>query len=223
MIIIGHRGARGLAPENTLPSIQIALDIGVDEVEIDIRVTRDGVPVLSHNRSVLTAGSLAIIAHHTLAELRELMPELTTLAEALDLVSGKSRLHIEVKGGEPTQPVIDEIVLRTTETRRLALLLGSKNGKVLRELHTALPDVPLIVIEPWSGIRAAYRARRYGTKRISMRSWWLWSGFLRAMQRRGYQIVPYTMNDPAKVARWRPYIYGIVTDYPDRFVDKLQG
>jgi hypothetical protein len=86
------------------------------------------------------------------------------------------------------------------------------------ELHRALPDIPKVVIEPWSGIRAAYRAKRLGTRRISMRSWWLWTGFLKSMALRGYKLVPYTINKPQKAAKWEPYIYGIVTDFPDRFI-----
>jgi glycerophosphoryl diester phosphodiesterase len=45
----GHRGARGLAPENTLPAFQRALELGVTTLELDIAVTRDGVPVISHD------------------------------------------------------------------------------------------------------------------------------------------------------------------------------
>ena len=45
----GHRGARGLAPENTLPSFQVALDLGVDTLECDMAITRDGVVVIYHD------------------------------------------------------------------------------------------------------------------------------------------------------------------------------
>jgi glycerophosphoryl diester phosphodiesterase len=45
----GHRGARGLAPENTLPSFQVALDLGVDTLECDMAITRDGVVVIHHD------------------------------------------------------------------------------------------------------------------------------------------------------------------------------
>lgn len=45
----GHRGARGLAPENTLPAFQRALELGVTTLELDIAVTRDGVLVISHD------------------------------------------------------------------------------------------------------------------------------------------------------------------------------
>jgi len=46
----GHRGARGLAPENTLPAFARALSIGVTTLELDVGVTRDGVVVVSHER-----------------------------------------------------------------------------------------------------------------------------------------------------------------------------
>lgn len=45
----GHRGARGLSPENTLPSFQVALDLGVDTIECDMAITRDGVVVIHHD------------------------------------------------------------------------------------------------------------------------------------------------------------------------------
>src|SRR5438105_26100 len=45
----GHRGARGLKPENTLPGFETAFDLGVTSVETDVHLTRDGVPVLFHD------------------------------------------------------------------------------------------------------------------------------------------------------------------------------
>jgi glycerophosphoryl diester phosphodiesterase len=223
MIVIGHRGARGLAPENTAASIKAGLAAGVDEIEIDIRITEDGIPVLNHDRFIIESSDWRAIATHTLAEIKKFKPDITTLAEALDLVAGTSALYIEVKHGEPTLPVVKVIEEhRKVHGSKPGLLLGSKSQRVLRELHQSLPDIPKVVIEPWSGVRASYRARQVQTKRISMRSWWLWGGFLRAMQRRGYQITPYTLNDPAKVKKWQPYIYGVITDFPDR-MQELRG
>src|SRR5215831_386150 len=48
----GHRGARGLAPENTLPAFAAALTLGVDTLELDCGVTRDGVVVVYHDRTL---------------------------------------------------------------------------------------------------------------------------------------------------------------------------
>src|SRR5262249_57146180 len=48
----GHRGARGLRPENTLPAFETALDIGVHSIETDLHLTRDGVPILFHDAHI---------------------------------------------------------------------------------------------------------------------------------------------------------------------------
>src|SRR4051794_30307799 len=45
----GHRGARGLVAENTLPAFETAFDLGVTSIETDVHLTRDGVPVLAHD------------------------------------------------------------------------------------------------------------------------------------------------------------------------------
>jgi glycerophosphoryl diester phosphodiesterase len=48
----GHRGARGLKPENTFPSFEAALDVGVTSIETDVHLTRDGVPVIYHDAAI---------------------------------------------------------------------------------------------------------------------------------------------------------------------------
>ena len=50
--LVGHRGARGLAPENTLPAFATAMSIGVTAVELDTAITKDGVVVISHNQAL---------------------------------------------------------------------------------------------------------------------------------------------------------------------------
>src|SRR5437868_7813113 len=48
----GHRGARGLKPENTLPAFEVAFDLGVTTVETDLHLSRDGVPVVTHDPEI---------------------------------------------------------------------------------------------------------------------------------------------------------------------------
>ncbi|HEY5152928.1 MAG TPA: glycerophosphodiester phosphodiesterase family protein, partial [Candidatus Saccharimonadales bacterium] len=97
-------------------------------------------------------------------------------------------------------------------------LIGSKSQKALLELHAALPEVPTIVIEPWSGVRAHYRARQLGTKHVSMNQLWLWWGFIRGFKNSDWQLYAYTLNNPRKARRWARYgLAGVVTDYPDLF------
>lgn len=219
MKIIGHRGAKGLAPENTLRAFEKALEHKVDEIELDVRVTSDGLVVLSHDPVVHDrAGNEVEVLTHTLEELRRHKPDLATLDDALTLIDRKVPVLIEIKPKVAVEPIVK--ILREFRAKGWAaneLLPGSFDQKVLRRVHKQMPDAPLVVIERWSGVRAALRARQVHTKRLNMRSWWLWSGFLRPMHRRGWQIAPYTMNDPAKVHKWRPYLYAVITDFPDLF------
>ena len=77
----GHRGARGLAPENTLPAFALALSLGVSTLELDVGITRDGVLVISHDPALnpditrgpdgrFLSGRGPLVHHSTLAELR---------------------------------------------------------------------------------------------------------------------------------------------------------
>jgi glycerophosphoryl diester phosphodiesterase len=200
--IVGHRGARGLAPENTIESIEAALAHHVDGVEIDVRVTAEGAVVLSHD---------PLIREHTYAELKKQKPNLATLEEALDATRGKCALLVEIKPDEPVGPIAK--ILRGQK----GVSVLSFSQKILLEVKKELPGVTLVVNEKWSGVRAHYRLRQLGTKHLQMNQRWLWCGFLWSVHRSGILITPYTVNSPAQAKRWAPYIDGIITDYPDRF------
>src|SRR5919107_420246 len=70
---IGHRGARGYAPENTLAGIRTAAEQGVCWVEVDVKLTRDGVPILMHDDTVdRTTDGRGNVASMDFADLRKL-------------------------------------------------------------------------------------------------------------------------------------------------------
>ncbi len=220
MKIIGHRGARGLAPENTLASLKKALEYHVDELEFDLRVTKDSMVVLHHN-SYLTdpTGERHVIASRTYDELLKHKSDLATFEDVLQIIGHPVTLHVEVKRNVPVEPII-KIFKKYLGNgwEPDYFLLGSKSQKTLLQLHAALPDIKKVVIEPWSGIRATYRARRLDTVLLSMNQLFLWRGFISAMDSRGYQLAAYPLNDPLKAKRWAGHgLYGAITDYPDRF------
>lgn len=220
MKIIGHRGARGLAPENTIASLQKALEHHVDELEFDLRVTRDGVVILHHNSYVTDPdGTRHIIEECTYEQLLKHKKDLATFEQVLDAIGRSVPLYVEVKPDEPTQPIIKIIknyYSKGWEPQNF--LLASFSQKTLLELHEALPEIEKIVIEKWSGVRASYRAKQLDTKRISMNQKWLWWGFIRSVAKSDYKLSAYTINDPTKAKRWAKHgLYGVVTDYPDLF------
>jgi len=100
-LVIGHRGAAALEPENTLRSLQRAVDLGCDLVEFDVLDLRDGTLVLAHSDDLLEVSHGAAdgaVQSLDLGELREVAPELPTFDEALELLGATGAgLQVDVK------------------------------------------------------------------------------------------------------------------------------
>ena len=106
---IAHRGARKFAPENTIPAFEKAIQMGLDYVEIDVRATKDGYLVLSHDSAVdRTSDQTGRIAEMTLAEVKCLDAgakfgkefsgtRIPTLAETLRVCKGRIRIYLDLK------------------------------------------------------------------------------------------------------------------------------
>lgn len=222
MKITGHRGARGLAPENTIAALKKGLEHHVDSLEFDLRVTKDGTVILHHDPFVTDPdGERHIIADSTYQELKSHKKDLATFEEVLDTIGHPVPLYVEVKPDVPLKPIINIIKDRLAKGWKPEYLrLGSFSQQTLLGLDKALPDIEKIVIEKWSGVRASRRARQLGTKSIVMNQRWLWWFFIWQVARGGYKLGTYTLNDPKKAARWKRWgLYEVVTDYPDQFED----
>ncbi len=221
MKIIGHRGARALAPENTVASLLKAIEYNVDEIEFDLRVTKDNVVVLHHDASLKDSkGKRLFIASQTFKDIKALKPNITTFDDAMKAINHKVPALIEIKAGVNVTPIIKSIErLLKSGWQPSDMLVGSKGQNTLRQIHRALPNIQMVVIEPLSSLRAMWRARQVHTKRLSMNQFWLWSGFIRYMESRGWELYPYTLNNPEKAAKWhKSGIAGVITDNPDRFI-----
>jgi glycerophosphoryl diester phosphodiesterase len=220
MKIIGHRGARGLAPENTIAGLRKGLEHHVDMLEFDLHVTKDGTVVLHHDEDLRDpAGRRLKITDHAYAELHEHKPDLPTLEEVLETINHPVPLYIEVKRDVPVKPIVKIINKYLAKGWKTGyFLLGSKSQETLLELHAALPAIEKIVIEPWSGVRAHRRANQIGAKIVAMNQRWLWWGFIRGFKNSDKQLFAYTLNNPVKAKRWAKWgLAGVITDYPDRF------
>lgn len=215
--VIGHRGARGLAAENTVAALVSAIAAGVDVVEIDVRVTADNVPVLVHNPVIENEGKKLPVAQTSFAELQKAMPGIITLEQAMRSVNKRSPMMVEVKPKVALEPIIAAITKILQDGWQMQdFFLGSKSQRTLTALHRAFPQLDTVVIEPFLSARAVWRARQLGTKNIAMNQHFMWCGFVGAMSRLGYQLSAYTLNNSAKAKRWSKHgLAAIITDRPD--------
>jgi len=117
-LLISHRGAHKEAPENSCEAFEIAMDYGVDGIETDLQLSRDGIPVLFHNPTAYhVTGSRKRISAYTGEQLQALdlgqkgaFVGIPTLAEMLTSFSQRTRLLIEIKSRKP-----DRVSGRSTE------------------------------------------------------------------------------------------------------------
>ncbi len=113
-LIIGHRGASGYEPENTLLSFKKAISLNADMIEMDIFKCKTGELVIIHDNTVdRTTNGKGYIRDLTFQELRILDAgkgeKIPTLTEVLDLVNNKIKINLELKGEETAGPVCELI------------------------------------------------------------------------------------------------------------------
>jgi glycerophosphoryl diester phosphodiesterase len=158
MLIIGHRGAPELAPENTLSSIQKALESGVDAIEIDVATCRTGEIVLMHDdrvdRMTDGTGEIDLLSFEELRRLTVRGQErIPTLQEVIALIDGRVPLNIEIKGiGSASQ--ICSLLQQDLASRRYTMddfMISSFNHRELHKVEALLPGMrisPLISCMP---------------------------------------------------------------------------
>jgi glycerophosphoryl diester phosphodiesterase len=159
--IIAHRGASADAPENTLSSIKRAISLAVDYVEIDVRLSREGVPVIFHDATISRITKVRYGPHVHKMHLHELDKvdaghhfhpsfkgePIPTLAEVLELDWGTTGLMIEIKKGHyAAGKIVAAIyeVIRSASRLPQQLLIGSFEPEIIDPLialriHTIAP------------------------------------------------------------------------------------
>ena len=114
ILLIAHRGASKLAPENTLKAFQKAINLNADYVEFDVHGTKDGQLVIMHDDDTSrTTGQKGKISEMTLEELKQLDcgegEKIPTLQELIDIAKGKIGLQLEIKAQGFAQPIVDAL------------------------------------------------------------------------------------------------------------------
>lgn len=217
MHIAGHRGAAGLAPENTLAAISAALRAGVDAVEFDVRQTKDGDFVLSHDATTTrTTGTSHKIGSTTTKVLMELVLEngerIPRLEQAMKLIGKKTPVIIDIKGGGWARQLAAFVAKYPTYT--IAIIAFNHNE--LAQFHKYAPHIDVYALDHNNPFEVVYTAKKHGFTGIDL-NFWIINPLTYFMARRaGMKIIVYTVNK-LWMARFLKFLYPtivITTDVP---------
>ena len=156
VIGMAHRGAAFYAPQNTAASMKMAVETGIDGVETDVHLTRDGVPVIHHNYTIDStsdgSGTISLMTYEQLLRYDfgswkspEFAGErILTLPQLLDIVKDLSVINIELKAPVKKGPELVRTTLRCVEEAGLAdrVIYSSFDAELLRQVKE-VSDYPV--------------------------------------------------------------------------------
>jgi glycerophosphoryl diester phosphodiesterase len=235
VLVDAHRGASVSHPENTVAAFRAALDAGVDSVEFDVRLSRDGKPVVIHDETVeRTTSGEGEVGKLTLVELRDLDAgswkaprfageRIPTLDETLDLLASAPRINIELKDENPR---LVGITVEAIESRRLhhRIMVSSFHLQHLVAVKNRLPGVwtHLFLEHPlshqfWS--REGRFVNSFGVTRKHVTD-----ALVTSFRGHGRAVWAWTVDDPREALGLAAVgVQAINTNDPVRIIEALEG
>lgn len=221
MKIIGHRGAAGIAVENTLESIAAAMKHDIFAIEIDVRKTKDNKLVLMHDPiTKRIADKNLIVSKATLAELKQLRLKnnhrVASLDEALALMGDKVPVIIDIKDTDLHEQLVDTLDRHPNVT----ISFTGRKYDEMKKIFKARPGTAFFVQNHFSPIDVIQQARALGASGISLNMWLLNPLTYYLARRYNLQLMVYTVNHTF-IARFLKRLYPdilLCTNYPGKFI-----
>ena len=225
-LCIGHRGAAGHEPENTLRSIRRAIELGANGVEIDVRFIDGELIVFHDDRLDRTTNGRGPISRQRFAHLRTLDAgngeRIPTLREVFDTVDRRAFINVELKGrrtAAPVQALIGEFLDQRGWSAE-HFLVSSFHRRELRAITDLRIRIGLLLTKPTPLYHVSARRVRAWSVHPAVR--FTTERFVADAHRRGFKVVPYTANALDELARIRATgADGVFTDFPERVAQVL--
>jgi len=250
-LVIAHQGGDGLWPGETMYAFQHASDLGVDVLEMDLHISRDGVPVLMHDETVdSTTDGTGEVGSLTLDELKQLDAgydwtdddgatypyrgqgiTVATLEEVFQAFPGQ-RMLIEIKQvDQPINgPFCDLIHQYTMQDK---VMVAAFNDPVMDLWREDCPDVAtsgardevtnfVFLSKVGLGFLVSPRYQSLQVPEESSGTTVMTQRFVRAAHRRNLHVEPWTIDDPDMMREFIDWgVDGIITDRPDLMLEAL--
>jgi len=222
MLCIGHRGARGQSPENTLASIALGITQGAQWIEIDVR-QHSGELIIIHDEYVdRTTNGLGSLADFSLSQLRQLDAgngqQIPLLAEVIRLIDRRVKLNIELKDSASNALVlqcIEEFVQQGWQYQDF--MISSFIHPDLVWFKQQQPSLAIGALSAGVMVNYAQFAQDLGASAINLCDDSINQTIIDDSHARGLKVFVYTVNDPREFKRFHAMgVDGLFTDYPAR-------
>ncbi len=220
---IGHRGAKGHLTENTLESINIALGMGIDGIEIDVHLCASGELVVFHDFTLdRLSDGFGEVSTKTYEQLQQLTLKggykIPLLTEVLDLIEGKCSINIELKGlhtAKPTCAIISKYIDKGWEYS--SILVSSFQENELLEVKKTNSNILIAILSKASVAEAIEWAKVLNATAIHPSLGIITRQSVIDAHNEGFNVNVWTVNDLEDIARMIDFgVDGIISDYPDR-------
>ena len=226
MLVIAHRGASSTQPENTLASFEKAVDLGAEMVELDVHLCKTGELVVIHDYSLKrTSNSHGLVSHKTLSDLQildagngEIIP---TLNEVFELIDGKAKINIELKGQSVAAETARLIQSKIQERKQKAedFIISSFHHKQLKEFHALMPDVPIGILYERDPKGYQKLAQELDAFSINLSINHADKKSIREIHQHRLQVWVYTVNSVEEFERMKALgVDAVFTNFPELFI-----
>jgi len=221
---IGHRGAKAYVAENTLESIQKALDIGVDMIEIDVHKCASGELWVLHDFTLdRTTDGSGEIAKKSAKEIKELKIDgkykIPLLTEVLDLIEGKCAINIELKGLNTAAPVCKLISEKISlgKWKYTDFIVSSFQKNELFEVRNNNVHIHIAILSKASVPEAIELGKRLKASAIHPSLGIITRDNTKLSHEAGFKVNVWTVNEREDIRRMIDFgVDGIISDYPNR-------
>ena len=228
-ISIGHRGAAGHAPENTLLAFETGIKLGAHCLEFDVQLHGETLLIFHDDRVERTTNGKGRLLDLPLDTVRQLDAgqgqRIPTLDETLDCIGSRAEINIELKTANGTAAKVAEVLKPRIADGRLRadkLLVSSFNLRELAEFKIHLPEIALGALYCGVPLNLAGDAKTLGAKAVNLASDFLDPALIADAKKLGCAVYVYTVNHADDIQLMRDLgVDGVFSDFPERALSPL--
>ncbi|GAE06077.1 glycerophosphodiester phosphodiesterase family protein [Paenibacillus sp. JCM 10914] len=206
---LAHRGYPLKYPENTMLGFQKALELGFSHIELDVQLTKDGVPVVIHDATVdRTTNGTGAIQSFAFEEIRQLDAgsgeKIPTLEEVLLFAKDRMQVDIELKQTGDTYPGLEQKVIDVIKQTGMEkqVFLTSFDHYSIQKARSIDPDIELGLVIYGATPSIFPFMEEIGARYISVKYVYVTPHFIEEVRKRGYQLVLWTPDDEPCWNHW---------------------